>query len=467
MTETIFNNIESIIINELMLARKSIKIAVAWFNSQSILDVLCWKLKGGVKIEMILHYDLINSGKENSLDFNEYKRLGGTLIWAKSEKSTMHLKYCILDETIVLHGSCNWTYRGFNQNDEGHNITRNEPEMVGTYLNHFNSLKNKYSKFQKTTQLPPICNNVSKGKLLSKEERVQALPMEEKILPMHYIWQPYPISAIQADLSHQQIRVLVGMMASVQNSVQQMFDNNKGSRPLLLFPNLGPSERVHVDFRFSDVVDRPDAYRDVEKVVNKFMQMVFRYEDKEKGEVTLPCFIDEITYPSRGRRREKIRFTFTREQAQTVFNFTRYSRYMSSVASSTESKYTARIYMLITSARGFDRNGIGVYHWYVGYEDLRRILGCDDKDDNGLWYRKHHIQYKHFKADVLNTAKSELKRLADSGKADCWFDVTELPKGFNGDPQRFDFTVHLINVETSAVAKVAPLEPEPFIENSL
>ena len=86
MTTPISDNFETRIINELMLAQQSIKIAVAWFNSKSILNILYWKLKGGVSIELILHYDEINSGSESSLDFSEYKQLGGVLIWAKGEK---------------------------------------------------------------------------------------------------------------------------------------------------------------------------------------------------------------------------------------------------------------------------------------------------------------------------------------------------------------------------------------------
>ena len=62
MTEPISDNLETRIINELMLAQQSIKIAVAWFNSKNILNILCWKLGGGVNVEAVLHYDDINYG---------------------------------------------------------------------------------------------------------------------------------------------------------------------------------------------------------------------------------------------------------------------------------------------------------------------------------------------------------------------------------------------------------------------
>ena len=275
-----------------------------------------------------------------------------------------------------------------------------------------------------------------------KQTQVPSEPSDKKLaMPVKYIRQPYPISAMQADLSRQQIRILVGMMQSVQDGVQEMFERMTKESQLLLFSDM-QKDRVDIDFKFSDVVSRADAYRDVEKVAGKFMKMVFRYEDKQKGEVTLSHFVDSITYPSRGSKRDKIRFTFTREQAQTVFNFTMYSRYMLSVASEAESKHTARIYMLITSARGFDREGTGTFHWYVGYEELRRMLGCDEKDERERCVRKRQKLYKHFKADVLRTAERELKALADEGKSDCWFEFIELPENFEGEPKRFDFVVH-------------------------
>lgn len=145
MTTTISDNLETRIINELMFAQQSIKIAVAWFNSKNILNILCWKLRGGVAVELILHFDEINSGSESSLDFTEYKRLGGILIWAKGEKSTMHVKFCIIDSKALLHGSCNWTYRAFNKNDEVLNVTKDEPEMTNLYLSNFESLREKYT----------------------------------------------------------------------------------------------------------------------------------------------------------------------------------------------------------------------------------------------------------------------------------------------------------------------------------
>lgn len=266
------------------------------------------------------------------------------------------------------------------------------------------------------------------------------VPDGNKQLPAQYIRQPYPISAIQADLSTQQIRILVAMMQSVQDGVQKMFERSHDNSQLNLFSDI-QDDRVSIDFKFSDVASHAYAYADVEKVAKKFMQMVFRYEDKQKGEISLSHFVDEISYPSRGSKRDKIRFTFTKKQAEVVFNFAMYSRYLMPVVMSSKSKYTARLYMLFTSARGFEKNGS--YHWYVGYERLRRILGCDEKDEHGRWYRKRSKDYKHFKFDILRIAEKELKALFDEGKSDCWFEFSEVPEKYDVEPKRLDFIVHM------------------------
>lgn len=84
MTNVVFDNIEANIVNQLMLAQKSIKVAVAWINSKDILGILCWKLKGSVDVVLVLQYDDINNGGRNSLDFSEYKKLEANCIgWKK------------------------------------------------------------------------------------------------------------------------------------------------------------------------------------------------------------------------------------------------------------------------------------------------------------------------------------------------------------------------------------------------
>lgn len=174
MTNVVFDNIEANIVNQLMLAQKSIKVAVAWINSKDILGILCWKLKGSVDVVLVLQYDDINNGGRNSLDFSEYKKLGGKLYWVEEMNSTMHTKYCIIDNKILLHGSCNWTYRGFNKNVEAFNMTYDEPSLIEAYSAHFERLKEgSDSNDKSTTRLMSVSSKAHRNIMLSKEERVR------------------------------------------------------------------------------------------------------------------------------------------------------------------------------------------------------------------------------------------------------------------------------------------------------
>jgi hypothetical protein len=270
--------------------------------------------------------------------------------------------------------------------------------------------------------------------------------MEERKQPANYIRQPYPITAFQADLSIRQIRMLAAMMNKVQEKVHEMFKSGAIEGQLTLFPDM-QDDHVDITFDFKEVADRPDAYPDVERAAKKFMKIVFSYEDKQRGEITLSHFVDEITFPSHTGKREHICFSFTKKQARTVFNFTMYSRYLLSVVMNAKSKHTARLYMLISSGRGFEKDNDGCYHWHVGYVEIRRILGCDVKDAKGLWCRKSQAQYKHFKSNILQVAQRELKTLADEGMSDCWFDYIEVPSPYDKEPKRLDFVVHMADSE--------------------
>ena len=298
---------------------------------------------------------------------------------------------------------------------------------------------------------------------MAKNRKIQKTQGAEETNLPDYVWQSQNITMMQADLSKQQLRILAGMMKSIQEGVRKMFERGPNKeQQLLLFPDMQKdTDTVEIEFKFSDIAVRPDAYRDVQTIANKFMTMVFRYEDKDQGEVTLEHFVHKVSYPKRGSKRDKIRFTFTKDQTEAAFNFARYTRYMLSVALEADSKHTIRLYWLICSARGFDRNDSGIFHLYVTYEELRRILGCDEKDKNGQWVRKRQKLYKHFKADVLRVAENEMKELADNGKCDCWFEFIELPDDFVGDPQRFDFVVHA--VDPVGVRQIATVKPAPAI----
>jgi hypothetical protein len=138
MIKTYFNNIQEKISNEIVIATSNIKVAVCWFTSKELFDLLCNKLEDGTSVELIVLNDSINN-RPDGLHFQKFIDLGGKFYYSSVE-NPMHNKYCIIDETIVLNGSYNWTYFAENKNFENVMIFKDD-KCVIDFTNDFNRLK--------------------------------------------------------------------------------------------------------------------------------------------------------------------------------------------------------------------------------------------------------------------------------------------------------------------------------------
>lgn len=123
--EPVFKQIEDKILEELSQARKSIRVAVGWFTSYSLLHELEEKAKEGIQIEVVTSTD------ENSFQPSTFKELvvNGGLVYGAGESgrrgSFMHHKFCIIDQKTVITGSFNWTKKG-SYNIENTTIIRDQ-----------------------------------------------------------------------------------------------------------------------------------------------------------------------------------------------------------------------------------------------------------------------------------------------------------------------------------------------------
>lgn len=136
MTEVIFNNIAYALKQYIETATHSLKIAVAWFTNEELFDVVLSAIKRGVSVELIILDDAINRN-ELALDFSQFITTGGKLYF--SNKRKMHNKFCILDETLVLTGSYNWTYYAENLNWENI-VAIDDINVVTKYLKEFEEI---------------------------------------------------------------------------------------------------------------------------------------------------------------------------------------------------------------------------------------------------------------------------------------------------------------------------------------
>ena len=109
---TKFDDIKSLLVNELTKAKFTIWIAVAWFTDKDLANLLYKKSKEGLNVQIIINGDKINSQLSGKLSgFFE------TYLVPESNRNLMHNKFCVIDLNRVIHGSYNWTNKA-QYNDE-------------------------------------------------------------------------------------------------------------------------------------------------------------------------------------------------------------------------------------------------------------------------------------------------------------------------------------------------------------
>lgn len=139
MTNTCFENIENSLSATISIAEKRIFVAVAWFTNSRLYDDLILATERNVEVKILILDDILNRS-EFGLDFGVLSKLGAEIRFAKSDKGTMHNKFCIIDNAVIS-GSYNWTYHA-NKNNENVIVT-DEDDIVNSYCKEFESLFNE------------------------------------------------------------------------------------------------------------------------------------------------------------------------------------------------------------------------------------------------------------------------------------------------------------------------------------
>ena len=111
-----FQGIKTVLLEEIKQSKNSILIAVAWFTDKDVLANLTEKCRTGVNVSVIISNDSKNFNESYSLDFSDFKQVGGKCYVA--DAAFMHHKFTIIDQRILLSGSANYTHNGFHKNNE-------------------------------------------------------------------------------------------------------------------------------------------------------------------------------------------------------------------------------------------------------------------------------------------------------------------------------------------------------------
>jgi len=147
---------------------QSIKIAAAWFTDNELFQILLNKSDNrNIKIEIVL-----DDNKENYwLPFIELAKKGALVKLSKGLGSNgrMHEKFCIIDNSILISGSYNWSKNARTENHESV-IVSSISNTVADFNKKFEELLNSSSPYQSENLTDPLVTKQEALQQISKQE---------------------------------------------------------------------------------------------------------------------------------------------------------------------------------------------------------------------------------------------------------------------------------------------------------
>jgi hypothetical protein len=162
MLRACFHNIKSTLIENIQLASKDIKIAIAWFTNKEILGELIERLDNGVKCTILISDDKINK----RLNLDSFLEHGGELKIIPSNYSKfLHEKFAVIDDKILIAGSYNYTNNTEYNNFESI-ILSDDSQLIHQYSIRFKNIYISAIEFENKI----LTTNLSEG--IIESERI-------------------------------------------------------------------------------------------------------------------------------------------------------------------------------------------------------------------------------------------------------------------------------------------------------
>lgn len=143
-SQAYFEKIHKHIENNLKTSKTSIRIAVAWFTDIRLFNILCEKANEGIQVELLMANHEINH--DSNIKYRDLINKGGQIFWIGKEGAyapLMHNKFCIIDNTILIFGSYNWTQKA-KSNHESITVIEEDYNLILDFNQEFDKIKDKY-----------------------------------------------------------------------------------------------------------------------------------------------------------------------------------------------------------------------------------------------------------------------------------------------------------------------------------
>jgi hypothetical protein len=141
---------------ELEAANKSVSIAVAWINFKMYFDTFKDLIDRGVVVNILCtkhssnlkQIDLINELREHGVQIRLYEM--------PRQTNHMHHKFAIIDESIIINGSFNWSKNAVTS-FENLTIIKNSPNVASSFIKEFEKVENLDKNAIKSLQAANNC----------------------------------------------------------------------------------------------------------------------------------------------------------------------------------------------------------------------------------------------------------------------------------------------------------------------
>lgn len=262
-----------------------------------------------------------------------------------------------------------------------------------------------------------------KGEVIKERKGLKRTNKPVK-LPNNPTWlkQPTLITMLSADFNTLHLRVLISLVDKIQTSIEQSI-KNVPIQQLSLFREQPYNDRILVTIPTKDFGVTPDSYPELRKALLQLATIPVELDTKDPITGADVWYISGLfrAYIPKEKHRRTVTIEMDLEVAKALVNVEKgFTKYIKEIAFQSQSKYTVRMYMLISSWK--DKGGFS-----ITLDRFRKWLKLENK------YPKYKDLYKR----IIRPVYEELFE-----KANCWFEVREVyEKESDTEPYKLNFKV--------------------------
>lgn len=246
-----------------------------------------------------------------------------------------------------------------------------------------------------------------------------------------FLKQPNIVTLMTHDYSNLQLRAFISVIEALQITIEESI-NKESVEQLVLFQEFQKSDKIKLTIPTANFGVEPGNYPKLKNCLKQLATIPVELDAKDPITGADAWVVKGLlqAYIPKGTYQRNITIEIDKDIAKLLVNVDKgFTKYMKEIAISSESKYTPRIYMLISSWK--DKGGFSI---------------TIHKFRNWLKLEKKYSAYKDLYKRILRPAYEELHE-----KADCWFEVNEICREDEKEPYKLNFKV--IKASLSAAEK--------------